>query len=181
MCGRRAKESSSLAERLINLANDPRPDSNCPAMTTEEKASPSTKRPIILSPWLVIVGALLLYGITLHHWVTYGNLPLVSRITGVGLASFAVVMAREPGHSAISCFDMPIRLLPAGWQPVALNAFAAVCAALTLGILAASVRLLPHDRTREQRQREGGEFSLLSLRSAFLPALFRRPHDRLYN
>jgi tetratricopeptide (TPR) repeat protein len=31
---------------------------------------------------------------------------------------------------------------------------------------------LPHDRTREQRQREGGEFSLLSVRGAFLPALF---------
>ena len=47
-----------------------------------------------------------------------------------------------------------------------------LCAALTLGLLAASVRLLPHDRTREQRQREGGEYSLLSLPAAFLPALF---------
>ena len=34
------------------------------------------------------------------------------------------------------------------------------------------MRLLPHDRTREQRQREGGEFALLSLRAAFLPVLF---------
>ena len=58
------------------------------------------------------------------------------------------------------------------WQPLALNAFAAVCGALTLGVLAASVRLLPHDRTREQRQREGGEFSLLSVPAAFCPPLF---------
>ena len=50
--------------------------------------------------------------------------------------------------------------------------FGAVCAALTLGLLAASVRLLPHDRTREQRLREIGEYGLLSIRAAFLPALF---------
>jgi len=62
-----------------------------------------------------------------------------------------------------------LRLLPAGWRVVGLNVFSAVCAALTLAILARSVRLLPHDRTKEQRIREGGEFALLSVRAAFLP------------
>ena len=53
-----------------------------------------------------------------------------------------------------------------------LNVFTAVCAALTLAILARSVRLFSHDRTKEQRLREGGEFALLSVRAAFLPAAF---------
>ena len=64
----------------------------------------------------------------------------------------------------------PFHWIPAAWQPVGLNCFTALCAALTLAILARSVRLLPHDRTREQRQREPGEFALLSMKQAFLPA-----------
>jgi tetratricopeptide (TPR) repeat protein len=38
--------------------------------------------------------------------------------------------------------------------------------------MARSVALLPHDRTHEQRQRERSEFSLLSLREAWLPPIF---------
>jgi hypothetical protein len=79
---------------------------------------------------------------------------------------------QSPVAPLFSILTIPIRLLPVSWMPVALNLFAAVCAALTLGLLAASVGLLPHDRTREQRQREGGEYSLLSLPAAFLPVLF---------
>ena len=78
----------------------------------------------------------------------------------------------EPLTPLFLVLTYPVRLLPAAWQPVCLNAFTALCAALTLGLLARSVRLLPHDRTREQRQREGGEFALLSIRTAFLPPLF---------
>jgi tetratricopeptide (TPR) repeat protein len=53
--------------------------------------------------------------------------------------------------------------------PVALNLFSAVCAALTLALLARSVTLLPHDRTHEQRVRERSAFSFLSVRSAWVP------------
>ncbi len=83
-----------------------------------------------------------------------------------------------------------------GGRVVGLNIFTAVCAALTLGILARSVRLLAHDRTKEQRMRavqllmarmpgrtlpedgpelsltEGEEFALLPVRAAFIPAAF---------
>ena len=141
-------------------------------MTTEEKVSPPPTRAISLSPWLVVFGALLLYGITLNHWVTTSSLPIIAKITGWDWHPSPLLWrqtAVAPLYSILTC---PIRVLPVAWQPVALNIFAAVCAALTLGVLAASVRLLPHDRTREQRLREGGEFSLLSVRAAFLPALF---------
>jgi tetratricopeptide (TPR) repeat protein len=64
-----------------------------------------------------------------------------------------------------------MRALPERWVPLALNLFAAVCGALTLGLLARSVILLPHDRTHEQREREQSPAALLTIRLAWLPPL----------
>jgi tetratricopeptide (TPR) repeat protein len=141
-------------------------------MTAEEKSNPAQKRPITLCPWLVILGALLLYGFTLNHWVTLGNLPIVSQVTGWDWHPFPLAWRQSQVAPLFFVLTYPIRALPSAWEPAALNAFATVCAALALGLLAASVRLLPQDRTKDQRQREGGEFALLSVRAAFLPALF---------
>ena len=47
-----------------------------------------------------------------------------------------------------------------------------MCAALTLGLLARSVAILPHDRTEAQRKREQNAFSFLTIRSAWLPPVF---------
>ena len=63
----------------------------------------------------------------------------------------------------------PFRWLPPALLPVALNFFSAVCAALTLGLLARSVVLLPQDRTDAQRKRELSAFSFLTTWSAWLP------------
>jgi tetratricopeptide (TPR) repeat protein len=141
-------------------------------MTADEKIHPPMTRPITLSPWLVIVGALLLYGFTLDHWLTLGSVHLISIVTGWDWQPFPMSWRQNFVPPLFFALTSPIRLLPIAAQPMALNLFSAVCAALTLGLLAASVRLLPHDRTREQRQREGGEFALLSLPTAFLPPLF---------
>ncbi len=141
-------------------------------MTSEAKSSPSRGRPTLLSPWLVVLGALALYGLTLNHWVTLRSLQTVSQITGWDWHPLPTLWRAEPINPLFLVLTSPVRLLPLAWQPVCLNAFAALCAALTLGLLAASVRLLPHDRTRDQRQREGGEFALLTIRTAFLPPLF---------
>jgi hypothetical protein len=59
--------------------------------------------------------------------------------------------------------------LPPAQIPIALNVFSAACAALTLGLLARSVALLPHDRTDAQRKRERSDFSFLTTGSAWLP------------
>jgi tetratricopeptide (TPR) repeat protein len=141
-------------------------------MTVEEKIRPSQKQPFILPPWLVILGALLLYGVTLNRWVTMHSLPIISGVTGWDWHPYPLSWRPCVATPLFFVLTCPLRLLPAAWQPLALNAFAAICAALALGLLGASVRLLPHDRTKEQRQRESGEFSLLSLPAAFLPALF---------
>lgn len=165
-------EPSRPKAPLINLANGHKAASNFSFMTAEEKIHSSSKRPITLSPWLVTIGALLLYGITLQHWVTLSSLPIISRVTGWDWHPIPLAWRQTQAMPLFFVLTAPVRILPVGLQPLALNIFSAICGALTLGLLAASVRLLPHDRTREQRQREGGEFSLLSVRAAFLPALF---------
>jgi tetratricopeptide (TPR) repeat protein len=116
-------------------------------------------------PWLIVAGALIVYVLTLNRWVSLASLPVVA-----GVASKdALPPLQAPVHFLVT---FPFRWLPVAWQAVGLNLFAAVCGALTLGLLARSVALLPQDRTREQRQRERGEFSLLSLPTAWVPPLF---------
>lgn len=137
---------------------------------TEESNLPQ-RRPITLSPWIVVIGALILYGATLNHWVSLSSLGLISKITGWDWHPLPLPWRPTANAPLFLVLTLPIRILPVSLQPIALNAFSALCAALVLGLLAASVRLLPHDRTREQRQREGGEYALLSVPAAFLPPL----------
>jgi tetratricopeptide (TPR) repeat protein len=117
-------------------------------------------------PWLVTGIALLLYLLTLNHWLSVGSLPVVAQLAGWHWWTAPI---EAPLLHLLTC---PLLLLPAFAQPVAFNVFAAVCAAGALGLLANSVALLPHDRTREQRQRERSEFSLLSISAAWLPPVF---------
>src|SRR5437667_7909243 len=116
-------------------------------------------------PWLMTAAALVVYLLTLNRWVSLSSLSLVFTIASKDFTP----PVSAPLHFLLT---FPVRWLPVGWQPVALNAFAAACASLTLGLLARSVALLPHDRTREQRQRERNEFALLSIPSAWAPPLF---------
>jgi tetratricopeptide (TPR) repeat protein len=116
-------------------------------------------------PWLIVVAALLVYLLTLNRWVSLASLPVVANV----VSKEATPPLNAPLHFLLT---FPFRWLPTAWQAVGLNAFAALCGAWTLGLLARSVALLPHDRTREQRQRERNEFSLLSIPAAWVPPLF---------
>lgn len=113
-------------------------------------------------PWVVAAVALVLYAITLNRWVSLDSLPFVSKVTGWDWT----LPYQTPLFFVLT---YPIRWLPMSIQPVCLNFFTAICAVLSLALLARSVTLLPHDRTHEQRQRERSEFSLLSVPSAWLP------------
>jgi tetratricopeptide (TPR) repeat protein len=141
-------------------------------MMAERENEPGARPPLTLSPWLAALGGLGLYGWTLNHWVTLSSLPLAAQLAGWDWHPGMLLWRPTLQAPLLFILTSPLRLLPAGWRPAGLNIFTAVCAALTLGILARSVRLLPHDRTKEQRQREGGEYALLSMRAAFLPAAF---------
>jgi lipopolysaccharide biosynthesis regulator YciM len=116
-------------------------------------------------PWLVAAGALLVYVLTLNRWVSLASLGTVSSLTSVAITT----PLDRPLHFLIT---YPFRWLSPGAQILGLNGLAALCGALTLALLARSVALLPHDRTREQRHRERSEFGLLSLRAAWVAPVF---------
>ena len=116
-------------------------------------------------PWAVALGAGVLYLLTLHSWISFASLPAVSDVGGwTGEAPFEAPL--------LYLLTLPLRILPASAVPMAMNALAALFGALTLALLVRSVVLLPHDRTKEQRQREQTAHSLLSLPCNWVPALF---------
>lgn len=116
----------------------------------------------ILLPWLIAVGGLLVYGLTINSWISLVSLPQVVELSGW-------TWQRPLQNPLYLLVTWPLRWLPTAWIPLAANWFSVVCAALTLALLARSVMLLPHDRTHGQRLREPDEFSLLSLPTAWLP------------
>ncbi len=135
---------------------------------SEEPVEPSPKPQLGFVqrrlPWLIAAGALLVYGLTLPRWITFLGLGSVARAAGWDWHPTLLAPLQF-------LLTYPIRWLPAGLQVVCLNLFAAICSALTLALLARTVALLPHDRTRDQRQTEQGDHSLLSIRAAWLPPL----------
>lgn len=113
-------------------------------------------------PWLIAAGAFVLFLLTRHPWMSAASLPVVAKVTGWDWL---------PGQLGPAAWlvTAPVRLLPAAAQPAVLNVLAALCGALSLGLLAKAVALLPHDRTREQRQREKSDFTFLSTPLAWVP------------
>ena len=116
-------------------------------------------------PWIIAAAFFVLYLLTLNHWVSWESMASVSKVTGWDWSP----QVKNPLLYLVTC---PIQWFPVRVQPIFLNALAALLGALTLGQLARSVVLLPHDRTREQRQRERSDYSLLSLKTAWMPPLF---------
>jgi tetratricopeptide (TPR) repeat protein len=135
-------------------------------LTTNEKADVARDFTRQKLPWLVGAATLLLYLFTLNHWLTLASLTPVSKSLGW---DWWTPTLEKPVFLLLT---HPIRWLPQDWQFGALNFFSALCGALALALLARTVALLPHDRTREQRMRERSDFSLLSIRTNWLPPLF---------
>ena len=145
-----------------------------PFMSAESETAvvSGCKGPILLRPGLVALAALVLYGWTLNRWVTFSSLPFAAQITGWDWHPGPLPWRPNPQYPLLFILTYPLRLFPAGWRVMGLNGFSTVCAALTLAMLARSVRLFSHDRTGDQRRREAGAHGLLSVRAAFLPAAF---------
>jgi hypothetical protein len=111
-------------------------------------------------PWLAGAGALVAYLLTLNHWVSGGNLLQVAKASGW-------IWQPELSEPLLWLVTYPSRWLPLSAIPLALNLFAALCAFLTLTLLARSVALLPHERTDGQREKEPDRSGILSIRSAW--------------
>lgn len=116
-------------------------------------------------PWVLAGVFLVVYALTLSRWVSYQGLATLARAAGWDWQ----LAYHAPLHYLLT---YPVRWLPAGLQVIALNAFSMACSVLTLALLARSVAILPHDRTRDQRQLERNEFSLLGIPTAWLPPIF---------
>src|SRR6187399_3202155 len=122
---------------------------------TNGRAS-DTKRHFVLTwlPWILGLAALGLYVITLNRSLSF----LPDWTTFFGAASSGVRIAGwswqpeffAPAYAAVT---FPLHWLPPALAPIAINLFSAACGALVLVQLARSVALLPHDRTRDQRDR----------------------------
>ncbi|MEI9863543.1 MAG: tetratricopeptide repeat protein [Limisphaerales bacterium] len=116
-------------------------------------------------PWLLAAVIFIVYLVTLDHWATLFNYQTVAKLSGWSWLP-------DVYNPLFILATYPIRWLPATQIPVALNFFSALCAALTLGLLARSVAILPQDRTDAQREREHSVFSFLTMKCAWLPPVF---------
>ena len=134
-------------------------------MTTETERNRGRFFVMSLLPWIAAGGMFLLYLLTRNHWPSAGSIIHLSEIRGW----------YTPHHFFNPVYFLityPLHWLPASLTGTGLNMFAAVCAVLTLALLARSVALLPHDRTHEQRQRQVNDSSILTIPAAWLPPLF---------
>jgi tetratricopeptide (TPR) repeat protein len=143
---------------------------------TENRTNPRNNFAPRILPWLLAAAVFAIYCLTLNRWVSFFPLSIVSLYPSVYLDSLTFA-AKTSGWTwqpefyqpVLFAVTYPFRWLAAAQIPVALNIFSAVCAAVTLGLLARSVAILPHDRTSVQRRREHSEFSFLTIWGAWLP------------
>ena len=112
-------------------------------------------------PWMIAASGLLGYLATLNRWLAFGNLTLAANIGGWRWQP----MLQDP---VLMLLTWPLRWLPEAWVPLALNVFAAVCASLTLALLARSVALLPQQGLTQPPSAEG-EPAVLSGPGAWVP------------
>ncbi len=113
-------------------------------------------------PWLVAGAALIVYLLTFNSWISLDNVNEVAAASGW--------IPQDQIYSPVFfTVTFPFHWLPAQWVPLAYNLFSVICAVLTFALLARSIALLPHDRTREERMRERSEFSLLTIGPAWIP------------
>jgi len=113
-------------------------------------------------PWLLAMGALMIYVLTLNHWASVLNVSQVARVSGW-------TWHPELSNPIYYLITLPLGLLPAASVPVALNILSAVCAALVLCQLARCVALLPHDRTHDQREREISDGAVFTGKFSWVP------------
>ena len=132
-------------------------------MTNQVEKKSKNPVPFPQLPWITGGMMLLVFLFTLNRSLSPGNAAVAAQVMGWDWHR----VYTAPLHFLLT---WPIHFLPLTWQLPALNVFAALCGALALALLTRSIQLMPHDRTREQRHLQQGEFALLSIPLAWLPA-----------
>lgn len=119
--------------------------------------------PLIL-PWILGLAMFVVYFLTLNRWVTALNVTQVAQAVGF------TWQPRLYGPLTYLA-TLPVHWVSAGKIPLALNFISAICASLTLVLLARCVAILPQDRTELQRQREKSDFAFLTGWPAWYPPI----------
>lgn len=135
-------------------------------MSESQNPNASTKASKNLLPWIVAGVFLVIYLVAINRWVNLLNLVQVSKIAQWDWKPAMM----EPVNFLLT---LPFRGLSNSAMPMALNLFSAILGALTVGLLARSIQLLPHNRTHEQRVRNQGEedIGLLTTPNAWVPVV----------
>src|SRR5215472_849533 len=133
-------------------------------MTEEVPVSRASTFVLDRLPWLMGAGALVVYGLTLNHWVSLDSLGTVARTCGW-------LWQPELYQPLTFAVLYPFRFVPVAWVPLVLNLFNAVCSALALVLLARSVALLPYDFPRAEPLPKEQPPSILSTPTAWVPPL----------
>lgn len=115
-------------------------------------------------PWIIALAALAIYVATLNTFVSLSSLPTANEVAGWE----AYTQTTRP---LLWLVTRPVSWVGGSAQFVAMNLLSAVLAALTLAQLVRTISILPHDRTRDQRNRESHEKGLLSIPLAWAPPL----------
>ncbi len=131
-------------------------------MSNENQTDPRKQLAPRVMPWLLGITMFVVYVITLNRWVTLANILPVAKLSGF-------LWQPDVSNPLLFLFTLPFHLLPVAAIPLALNLFAAACAAVTLALLARSVAILPHDRTTAQRMRERNDFAFMTAGNAWFP------------
>jgi len=131
-------------------------------MTIQTKTNRESRFVHSRLPWLIAALSFIFYLVTINRWVSLLNIDTVARHAGW-------MWGPELYHPLVYLVMFPIRWFPQNLVAPAINLLSAGFAALTLGLLARCVTLLPHDRTEDQRQRERSKSALLSIRAAWIP------------
>ena len=105
-------------------------------------------------PLTVALVAFVWYVCTMGAGVTVHSLPLAAKLAGWDASPLV-------GQPLVWLLTLPLKLLPAGWVPLAVKLLAAAMAAALLGLLARTIQMLPWDHSWESA----------SPRAAALPVL----------
>jgi tetratricopeptide (TPR) repeat protein len=115
-------------------------------------------------PWIIALVALGIYLATLNTFVSLSSLQSANEVAGWEPYS-------QTTRPLLWLLTRPVSMLGGSFQFLAMNLLSAVLAALTLAQLVRTVSIFPHDRTRDQRNRESHEKGLLSIPLAWAPPL----------
>jgi tetratricopeptide (TPR) repeat protein len=116
--------------------------------------------------WLIGGAGLIVYIVSLNHWLSLESLGTMARLSGWGWQP-------EVGRPLTLVVFAPLKLLPAAWLPGLANLLTAISAAFVLQQLARSVAILRHDVPPEgPAKRTKASPALLSGPFAWLPPVF---------